>query len=52
MSDDCFERFSNVIVFLILEKSHVDLFGEREVEPAAFQVLAEVLFQSTDLRYK
>ena len=52
MSNDSLKGFSNIIGFLILQKSNVNFISKSKIESTALQVLAEVFFQSTDLRDK
>ena len=52
MSNDSLERFSDIIGFLILQKSNVNFISKSKIESTALQVLAEVFFQRTDLRDK
>lgn len=50
VSNDCFERLSNIIAFLVLQKSHINFLREREIKPASIQILTEIFLQSTNLR--
>ena len=52
VSNNGFEGFSDIVGLLVFEKGNIDLFGKREVESTSLQVLAEVLFEGTDLRHK
>ena len=52
MSDNSFERFSNVFGFLIFKEGDVDFFSKREIKSASLKILTEILFEGSNLGYE